>query len=155
MKKIKFEKGAFNHELLPIIGTDKLGWYSEDHEKLVDALLPRLCDEEGKHVDLKGKKDLLKVILCPTEDLQRKVLKQTFKDAGYEMDSSTEEAFVLLFNVMGFGDYLVHKENPKTKKPFITKPKKGKKKKTFDSLMAEEPSEPETESTESQEQETK
>ena len=138
MKKLKLEPGAFIQEVLPIIGTDKLGWYHEDHARLVDKLLPRLRDEDGKPADLKAELDVIKLIMCPTEALQRKVLKETFAAAGCELDPATEEAFALLFNVTGFGDYLAKKENPKTKKPFIAKPKKAQKKRTFDALLAEE-----------------
>jgi hypothetical protein len=141
MKTLKLEQGAFNQELLQIIGATKVGWHSEDHERLVAALLARLIDENSEEPELNEEDmDAVKVLLRPTEERQRKVLKKTFERAGYQLDATTASAFELLFNVVQFGDYLSKKENPKTKKPFITKPAaRGGKKKTFDALLAEEP----------------
>ena len=136
---LRLEPGAFHQELLPIIGTAKVGWYTADHEKLVNALLPRLRDENGNRADLEAQRDILDVVFCPTEERQRKVMKAAFEAAGYELDESTEDALILLLSVTGFGDYLAKKANSKTGRKFITKPEKGGKKKTFDALLDEQP----------------
>jgi len=138
LQTVKFAAGAFHAALLPIIGSDKVGWYNNDHEKLVDSLLPDLHSEAGEAVDLEDQLDIIKLILCPTEDLQRKVLNQAFTEAGYVLDEGAEAALGLLLNVVQFGDYLAKSNNPKTGEPYITKAKKGGKKKTFDALLSEE-----------------
>ena len=137
--KLRLEPGGFHQELTSIIGTAKVGWYMADHEKLVNAILPRLLDENGNRADLEAQRYILDVVFYPTEERQRKVMKAAFEAAGYELDESTEDALVLLLSVTGFSDYLAKKVNAKTGKKFISKPEKGGKKKTFDALLDEQP----------------
>ena len=138
MKKLKLQPGAFNGELLNIIGTDKVGWNSDDHQKLTEAILPRLNDEDGKGAILDGpQRNILELILRPTEELQRTVLKETFVAAGYELDENAAATYELLFNAVQFADYLYKTNNPTTNKPFVAKPPVRGKKATLNKLLAE------------------
>jgi hypothetical protein len=139
MKKLKLENGAFISELLATTGENQNHWDGDEHEKFASRLLSRLRDENGEASNLDElQRETLMLIVRPTEERQTKVLNLLFNSAEYELDKSTESAFVLLFNVVQFGDYLSKKVNPKTNKPFIIKPSKKGKKKTLDDLLAEE-----------------
>jgi hypothetical protein len=138
MKILKLNAGAFNQELAPIIGTGKIGWTPDDHIGFVTALIKQLRDNDGNPPRLdRPHNDRLKLVYRPTEDVQRSVLRQTFADAGYELDAATEATFILLLSAAQFGSFLATNDNPETGEPFITlEQKRGVKKKTFASLLA-------------------
>jgi hypothetical protein len=139
MKMLKLKDGAFNEELLLITGKDKVGWRGEDHEKFADTLLSRLVDENGKDIDLDDEqKDAVMMILRPTDERQRNGLKRTFAAADFELDSSTEDAFALLFNVAQFSAYLTTKD-PQTETSLVAKSKRSAKKATLKALLTQKP----------------
>ena len=136
--ELKLAPDAFFAELRPIVGTDKVGWTADEHIRFVEALIGKLTDTNGNAPVLpKEQLNILKLIFRPTEDLQRTVLRQTFKDAGYMLAPDTEHAFVMLLSSPQFADFLAKMVNPETKLPFIEKDKKrGVKKNTFNSLIS-------------------
>ena len=136
--ELKLAPDAFFAELRPIVGTDKVGWTADEHIGLVEALLGKLRDTNGNAPLLpKEQMNVLKLIFRPTEDLQRSVLRQTFKEAGYKLAPDTEHAFVMLLSAPQFADFLAKTVNPETKQPFIKKEKKrGVKKDTLTSLIS-------------------
>ena len=151
MKTIKLEPGAFNEELLRHVGIGKVGWDSEDHQKLVKSIFPRLRDEENKNADLnEAQRNILELILRPTEELQSKVLKQLFEAAGCRLDDEALATYELLFNGVQFADYLYKTNNPATNQPFVVKPAPKGKKATLNKLLAQkvEPKEPTPETVE-------
>jgi hypothetical protein len=139
--QLSLPAGAFNQELTPIIGGNKVGWSPDDHLRFVEALMTRLQDENGDAANFnQAQQDRLRLVFHPTEDLQRSVLRQTFAEAGYALNPDTEKAVFLLLSGAQFATFLAKTDNPSTKKPFITLEKKrGVKKATFSNLIAAEP----------------
>jgi hypothetical protein len=136
--KLKFKPGVFNQELLAHIKQGQVGWPGDTHMEFVAALAGHLVDDKGDPVKLEGTRieQTFRLIIRPTEDLQRMALRQAFKDAGYELDAQADGAFLLLLNVAQFADYLSKTDNPATGKPFIVKEKKkGVKKDTLAALL--------------------
>lgn len=129
---------AFVQTITSFVGPNKIGWSGSDHVGLGLKLLNRLRNEEDESVEIDEKKiDPFLLALRPTEELQRRVMNQTLKKLGYQLDSGTEEIFMLLFNMARFGKWLSETNNPDTSKPFITVEKaKSKKKSKFDSLFS-------------------
>jgi hypothetical protein len=98
MKKLKLENGAFISELLATTGENQNHWDGDEHEKFASRLLSRLRDENGEASNLDElQRETLMLIVRPTEERQTKVLNLLFNSAEYELDKSTESAFVLLF----------------------------------------------------------
>jgi hypothetical protein len=133
---LTLETGALFEELPGIIGTGKVGWYGSDHEKLVDKLLHRLLDQAGNRVDLGDKEEIIKLVLCPTEDRQRAVLDRAFAETGFTLDDETADTFELMFDVPTFSDFLAKTKNPQTGDTFVGKPVKGGKLKKFAAMAA-------------------
>lgn len=136
--ELKLAPDAFFAELRPIVGTDKVGWTADEHIRFVEALIGKLTDTNRNAAVLpKEQMNVLRLIFRSTEDLQRVVLRQAFKDAGYTLAPDTEHAFVMLLSAPQFADFLAKTVNPETKQPFIQKEKKrGVKKNTFSSLIS-------------------
>ena len=136
--ELKLAPDAFFAELRPIVGTDKVGWTADEHIRFVEALFGKLTDTNTKAPVLpKEQLNVLRLIFRPTEDLQRAVLRQAFKEAGYTLTPDTEHAFVMLLSAPQFADFLAKTVNPETKLPFIKKEKKrGVKKDTLTSLIS-------------------
>lgn len=141
MKIVKLKLGSFNNELSKIAIPGKIGWSGENHNTLVTALVfGCLHDEDGNTIELPAKlKDRVKLVFQRADEIQLRVLIEAYKEAGFELDNDTLNALTLLFDAGQFANYLANKDNPKTRKPFIVKEKKGKKGKTFDTLLDEQP----------------
>jgi len=135
---------VFMAELTRAIG-DNIVFPAEQHARFVEALHAHLKDERGQKPSLNSAQtDRLRAVYRPTESNLRNIRAQTFAEAGYALDPETEKVFDMVLNAAQFADFLAKNNNPKTKKPFIAKPKKrGVKKGTFTDMVlaAVEPSE--------------
>lgn len=129
---------SFTKELSAITGTDKLGWSPDDHISFVFKLIDSLKNDAGVKPSLNSEQeDRLRLIYRPLEDTQRKVLRQTFAEAGYKLSDEAEQTFVMMLSAGQFATFLSKTDNPATKKPFITvEKKKGAKKKTLTALIS-------------------
>lgn len=140
MKKVKLKSGAFLGELTEIVKPGQIGWASENHRALVDALLNRIEDDGGNAVTLdENAKTLILAILCPNLEVQAAAIRIAFEQAGLELDAKTRERLELLSTVAGFGAYLATNNNPATGKPFVGKAKRPDKKAKFAALLTDEP----------------
>jgi hypothetical protein len=131
---------AFTRELCAITGTNKVGWPADDHAKLVFQLIEQMADDKGESPNLSDtQRDRLMLIYRPLEDTQRRVLLETFLEAGYQLSPDAESTLALMFSATQFAAFLQKSENPKTKRSFITLEKtRGVKNKKFKSLITAE-----------------
>jgi hypothetical protein len=138
MQKIMLDPEAFNSELLLIVNDGKVGWPGEDHQRLLEALLPHLKDGDGNPVELTETQiDRFRLICRRTEAVQRRVLRDTLAESDMELDTETQETFELLFDSAQFAEFLSKSKRAGTDTGLIIKKKRrGAKRGKFNALMA-------------------
>lgn len=138
MRTITLKSGAFHTELLPIVGSHKIGWSGEDHIGFFEALLPHMTDEDGNPIDPnEAQLNRLRLIFRPSQETARIVLDDTMSEMGLQLDEKTEDSLILLMNMAQFSDYLGKTKRPDSDKPYVLKERKrGVKKSLFNDLIA-------------------
>ncbi len=138
LNSINVANSEFRTAITSVTGRHKVGWKRADHDGVVKAMIAGLKMEDETPASLpRPLSDLVMAIVSPTPERQQLALKKVLEDAGFEMDSPTQEMFQLLCDMAGFSNSLAKDINPETKKPFIIKEPKRKKRDTFTNLLKE------------------
>jgi hypothetical protein len=136
--KLTIEPDAFNAQLVPFVGENKVGWPGDEHKQFVEGFIGEMKDESGNAPVLSQEQwDRIWACIRPKEDVLQRVIGQAFNDAGYSLSAEVGDALALVVSPQQFADFLAKTVNPKTGKPFIKKEaKRGAKKKKFAALIS-------------------
>ena len=137
LKPLTLDADAFNAQMQPIIGNNKIGWTGDEHQRLVEGLVGAMRDPSGTPPELnKAQWDLVWACIRPSEAVLNSVIRQAFEQAGYSLGAGSADAMALVLSSQQFADFLAKTVNPATGKPFIVKEaKRGAKQSKFASLI--------------------
>ena len=143
MKIIKVKPSTLVEALQKVVKDSKIGWTTTDHRDVVKAILDGTEDENGQKVTLPvNVRDIIMLACAPTHELKKRVINTALATADIGLDQKTQDLFDVVSDMAAFSNFLAKAENPSTKRPYIVKEKKSKKRDALESLLGSDDTAP-------------